>query len=80
MSVNQTGKSLKVNFVTSDPQGDLKQLSHILLNLRHHTRLWNRYYGGAHRTNKVNWEKRADEWLQKHCENPDDIPRIEEED
>lgn len=66
MSSIQTGRSKKVEFKTSDPIGDLNELSHIMLNLRHHTQLWNHHYGGLHRTNKKRWEDKADEWLRSH--------------
>jgi hypothetical protein len=55
-----------VTIKTTDPVNDLDDLAHIMINLRHHTELWNRHYGSMHRANKVNWEKRADKWLADH--------------
>lgn len=55
-----------VNFLTGDPVQDLADLSHIVLNLRHHSKLFNEHYGPVHKGNKKYWEGKADEWLNNH--------------
>lgn len=51
---------------TSDPMGDLAEVSHILINLRHATKEWMEHYGAYTRTNKIYWENKADTWLAGH--------------
>lgn len=80
MSMKPIGKSFPpVQLKTDNPVNDLEELSHIILNLRHHTRLWNIYYGSMHNGNKKRWEQRADEWLKNHAIDPSTIPVIPEE-
>jgi hypothetical protein len=42
-----------------------RELIHVLTNLRHVTKEWNKYYGGVLAGRKKEWEKRADELIEK---------------
>jgi hypothetical protein len=62
----KVSRSQGVKFVTNDPAKDLADLTHIMLNLRKHTKLFDIHYGSEHKRNKQRWEQNADEWLQSH--------------
>lgn len=55
--------------VTVDSEKELVEMTtellHILVNLRHWTKLWNENYGGYYLQQKKSWEKRSDDYLQK---------------
>jgi hypothetical protein len=59
-------RSQEKTFVTTDPVTDLAELAHIILNLRHRTKLFDEYYGTDNRISKKHWEVKADEWIEKH--------------
>jgi hypothetical protein len=58
--------ALKGEFQVDDPLKAASELAHILLNLRHHTTLFDTHFGYANRVNKKHWEQKADRWLTAH--------------
>jgi hypothetical protein len=63
--MNLTSKQ-GITFVTDDPVQDLTDLSHIMLNLRHYSALFNEKFGWDNRVKKKYWEEKADRWLEQH--------------
>ncbi len=45
---------------------DLFRLAEILTKLRYKTKHWEQHYGADARNQKKFWEKKADEWIDKH--------------
>lgn len=41
------------------------ELLHVMVNLRHYSKAWHEYHGGALLATKKTWEIRADELLKK---------------
>ncbi len=64
--------TVKPTFVVEDIEAELRELQIILLNLRHHTKLWEEHYGRKHRDNKKRWEDRADKWFATHIKTESD--------
>lgn len=58
--------TLKAVFEVENAEKALAELAHIMLNLRHSTRLFDRHFGYHNRVKKRTWEAQADRWLAKH--------------
>jgi hypothetical protein len=72
--------SLKGVFDVEDPLKAASELAHILLNLRHWTRLYDRHFGYHNKDRKRHWEAKADRWISQHVdkETIQEIENIEE--
>ena len=44
------------------------EMLQVMVNLRHFTKIWQQKYGFLPKQNKENWEKRADELIEKLIE------------
>lgn len=55
---------LKKDFRVTDPLKAASELAHILLNLRHFSKLWDDNYGVEAKKRKKFWEQKADEYLE----------------
>jgi len=58
--------TLKGDFEVEDPVKAASELVHILLNLRHHTKVWDEKFGFDNRNKKRHWEQKADRWIAEH--------------
>lgn len=58
--------TVKAVFEVDDPMKELAELAHIVLNLRHHSRLFDTHFGFQNRINKRHWEAKADRWVNEH--------------
>jgi hypothetical protein len=57
---------MKIKIETDDELKKIaEELLHILVNLRHSTKLWSEHYGAELSNKKKRWERVADEFLQK---------------
>lgn len=52
--------------VCENAEVSLLELANIVLNLRYYTKEWELHYGET-KLQKKNYEKKADQWLSKHC-------------
>lgn len=50
-----------------DLKEGLLEVANILNHLRETTKFWEQHYGSEPKLQKKRWEKKADEWLSKHC-------------
>lgn len=63
--------------ITEDPLKDLQELTHIVINLRHYTKLWDEHYGSRLKDSKKLWEANADTWIEKHLKPNTDAEDIQ---
>lgn len=57
---------MKIKIETQDELKKVaEELLHILVNLRHSTKLWNQHYGAEFSNKKKRWEQAADNFLHK---------------
>lgn len=47
-------------------KNELREITNIVMGMREAQKLWKDVYGCAARLQKERWEKKADEWIEKH--------------